>query len=169
MVDVVETCQCFADGELAVEGQLLGHVADARAGDARLGRARLAAEDEHLARVETAPADDATQQRRLAATAGSQQSVTARARPIKQSAHQQHWLAPLVAAAAAAAAPISGRVPSRLIVLDRVPCQDLVSLTYRSSLESLEPYRPVRQYWLLIGRCCTNQRPSTVARHRTWI
>ena len=92
VVDVVETCQCFADGELAVEGQLLGHVADARAGDARLGRALLAAEDEHLARVETAPADDATQQRRLAATAGSQQSVTARARPIKQSAHQQHWL-----------------------------------------------------------------------------
>lgn len=52
------------------------HVTDSRTGDAALDRAGLATKDEHFATVETPPSDDATQQGRLTASAGTQQSVS---------------------------------------------------------------------------------------------
>lgn len=57
------------DGELAVERDVLRHVADARPRDAAARLPRLAAQHPDFAGVEAASADDARQQRRLAAPA----------------------------------------------------------------------------------------------------
>lgn len=67
----------LADGELAVERHLLGHVADSGAGHAAARRPRFAAQHPDFAGVQPLPADYATEQRCFAATAGSQQSVSA--------------------------------------------------------------------------------------------
>ena len=75
-VDASEIFQRLFDGEFAVEGQFLWHVTDSGAGNAALFGARLTTKDVHFAAVETATTDDAAEQRRLAATASSQQSVS---------------------------------------------------------------------------------------------
>ena len=79
-VDAPKVLERLLDGEFAVQGQLLRHVADARAGDPALHRAGLATKHQHFSAVEAAPADDAAQQCRLAAPAGSQQSVSAKSK-----------------------------------------------------------------------------------------
>ena len=66
------------DCEFAIESQFLRHITDSWTGNAALLSARLTTKDVNFSTVETATADDAAEQRRLAATARSQQSVTER-------------------------------------------------------------------------------------------
>lgn len=76
LVDAAEILERLLDRELAVEGQLLRHVADSTARDSRFRRARLTAKDEHFAAVEASSAHNAAQQCCLAATTGAQQSIS---------------------------------------------------------------------------------------------
>lgn len=70
--DPAEVHHCLADGELAVEGDLLRHVADTFARDAWAFGTRLAAQDPDFSRVQSATTYYTWQQSRLAATAGTQ-------------------------------------------------------------------------------------------------
>lgn len=62
----------LADGELAVESDLLRHVADPFAGNTRAFGAGLTTQDIYFAGIQSAPAYYAWQQSRLAATTGTQ-------------------------------------------------------------------------------------------------
>ena len=76
-VDAAEVFQRLFDGELAVEGKLLRHVTDARTGNSGFRRSGLSAKNQHLAGIEAAPADDAAEQRSLAASGRTQKAVSA--------------------------------------------------------------------------------------------
>ncbi len=76
-VDAAEVLERLFDGELAVEGELLRHVTDARAGNSGLRGSGLSAKYQHLAGIEAAPADDAAEQRGLAASGRTQKAVSA--------------------------------------------------------------------------------------------
>ncbi len=76
IVDATKILESLLDGEVAEQGQLLWHVANARAGHAALRSARLVAKDQYLAAVQAATANQTAEQSRFPAPAGSEQPVS---------------------------------------------------------------------------------------------
>ncbi len=72
---VAEVVESLCDGELVVHCQLLGHVADARPGDARDGRARGPAEHRDRSGLQPLLADDALEEGRFSAPAWPEEAV----------------------------------------------------------------------------------------------
>ena len=74
--DPAEVHHRLAYRELAVQGDLLGHVANALSGHARAFGTGFATQHPYLAGVQSTPADDAREQRRFAAAAGTEEPVS---------------------------------------------------------------------------------------------
>lgn len=90
VIDLAEIAQRFLDGEVGEERQLLGHVADAGAGNVAGAGARLLAEHLDGALVRREAAENASQQRRLAAAARAEQGVDAALRHRQVDLLQRH-------------------------------------------------------------------------------
>lgn len=74
--DPAEVHHRLLDGELAVERDLLRHVADAFPGNPRALRAGFPAQNPYLSRVKSSATDDAGEESGLAAPRGSQKTIS---------------------------------------------------------------------------------------------